>query len=311
MSGGVRRTRRAPPSRSGRGSVGNVPQIIAHRGASATYPEHTRAAYVEALAQGADGLECDVQLTADGRVVLWHDATLERTSDASGPLHERTWAEVRALDAWSWKGVGAPPPSHGAPSDQVLSLEAFARLAIAAGRPVLLVIELKHPSPWGRALEDAVLDALGPFGLDPSTGRLGTTQVSATFMSFDPGSQRYLAQRVAPALCMLLVDDVSDSALVGDLSPGAEPDPAVVAHLRSAVAEGLTDVASGAVGGLGPSVAWCRTHPERVREAVASGTTVRVWTVDDAVDARYLVSLGVGGLTTNRPAALRAELGPR
>jgi len=283
-------------------------QIVAHRGASADLPEHTRAAYVEALAQGADGLECDVQLTADGVVVLWHDATLDRTSDAHGPLHERTLAELRTLDVWSWKGTGAPPPSHGRPGEQLLTLTDLVDLAVAARRPVTLVVELKHPSPAGHSLEDAVVATLAASGWDAATGVVAGTDVDVTFMSFSPASQRHLAAVVPPERLMLLVDEVADADLVAELDPDGGTGPADVARLRALVAQARDDVVAGRIGGLGPSVAWCRAHPDDVRAAVALGRTVRVWTVDDVDDARFLEGLGVGGLTTNRPGALRAEL---
>ncbi|MGP7960036.1 glycerophosphodiester phosphodiesterase [Sanguibacter sp. A247] len=286
----------------------SVPQIIAHRGASASYPEHTRAAYVEALAQGADGLECDVQLTSDGAVVLWHDATLDRTSDATGPLHARTLAEMRALDVWSWKGVAPPPPSHGGHDDQLLTLTDLVALAAGSGRPVTLVIELKHPSPAGHGLEDAVLATLAASGWDAATGRVGATDVEVTFMSFSPTSQRHLGATVPADRLMVLVDEVDDAELVAELAPGGGSSPEDVARLRALVDEARADVIAGRIGGLGPSVAWCRAHPDAVRAAVALGRTVRVWTVDDVDDARFLVDLGVTGLTTNRPGALRAEL---
>ena len=58
--------------------------MVAHRGASGDRPEHTLAAYELALAQGADGLECDVRLTRDGHLVCVHDRTIDRTSTGPG-----------------------------------------------------------------------------------------------------------------------------------------------------------------------------------------------------------------------------------
>ena len=77
-------------------------QVIAHRGASGYAPENTRAAFDRAIAMGADALETDVQLTADGRLVLFHDATVDRTSDGSGPVADYTLAELRRLDLGGW-----------------------------------------------------------------------------------------------------------------------------------------------------------------------------------------------------------------
>lgn len=75
---------------------------IAHRGASGYAPENTAAAFDLAIAMGADMIETDVQLTRDGQLVLFHDPTVERTTDGHGPLGDYTHAELRALDLGSW-----------------------------------------------------------------------------------------------------------------------------------------------------------------------------------------------------------------
>ena len=80
------------------------PLIIAHRGASGTCPENTLVAFARAAALGAHMVELDVQLTRDGAVVVMHDWTLERTTDGSGAVCDRTLAEIRGLDAGAWFG---------------------------------------------------------------------------------------------------------------------------------------------------------------------------------------------------------------
>lgn len=75
---------------------------IAHRGASAHAPENTLAAFRRAVEIGTDAVEMDVHLTADGHVVVLHDATLDRTTNGSGAVAERSLAEVRSVDAGSW-----------------------------------------------------------------------------------------------------------------------------------------------------------------------------------------------------------------
>ena len=89
------------------GSLGlnnGVPMTIAHRGDPAAAPENTLPAFEAALASGADVLELDVRLTADGRAVVFHDDTLDRTTDAEGAIGDRTLAELLTLDAGSWYG---------------------------------------------------------------------------------------------------------------------------------------------------------------------------------------------------------------
>ena len=77
-------------------------QVIAHRGASGHAPESTLAAYELAHRWGVDYLELDAQLSADGEVVLFHDGSIERTSDGEGHIHDYTLAELKALDTGSW-----------------------------------------------------------------------------------------------------------------------------------------------------------------------------------------------------------------
>jgi glycerophosphoryl diester phosphodiesterase len=92
------------------------PRVIAHRGASGTCPENTLAAFRRAAELGAPMIELDVQLTRDGEVVVLHDPLLDRTTDGSGPVRERTLAEIRRLDAGAWFGPafrGEPVPTLG------------------------------------------------------------------------------------------------------------------------------------------------------------------------------------------------------
>lgn len=78
--------------------------IWAHRGASALAPENTLAAFREAEAAGADGLELDVHLSRDGVPVVIHDDTVDRTTNGSGAVDTMTFREIRSLDAGRWFG---------------------------------------------------------------------------------------------------------------------------------------------------------------------------------------------------------------
>ena len=93
--------------------------VFAHRGGAGLRPENTRAAFAHAATLGVDGCELDVRLSRDGEVVVIHDATLERTTDADGPVSALTAAELGRVDAgyrfkpddgfpWRGKGEGVP-----------------------------------------------------------------------------------------------------------------------------------------------------------------------------------------------------------
>jgi glycerophosphoryl diester phosphodiesterase len=88
------------------------PRWIAHRGAGRLAPENTLAAFRVGAAHGYRMFECDAKLSADGVPFLLHDATLERTTNGSGPAGARTWAELAQLDAGGWHSrvyAGEPP----------------------------------------------------------------------------------------------------------------------------------------------------------------------------------------------------------
>lgn len=82
-----------------RKDASETPAIIAHRGGSAEAPENTLAAFRTAKENGAIGVEFDVDFTKDGRAVVIHDATVDRTSDGSGPVNEFTFEDIRKVDA--------------------------------------------------------------------------------------------------------------------------------------------------------------------------------------------------------------------
>lgn len=112
---------------------GSPTRVIAHRGFSANAPENTLAAIRQAIDVGADMVEIDVTVSADGHVVVIHDDTLERTTDGHGRVANHTLDDLRALDAGSWfspRFLGEPIPTLG----EVLDL--------VRGR-ILLNIEIK------------------------------------------------------------------------------------------------------------------------------------------------------------------------
>lgn len=279
------------------------PVIFAHRGSSGRYAEHTRAAYLQALADGSDGVECDVHLSRDGQLVCFHDSTLERTSDGSGDLADRTLAELRRLDVSFWKGVPIPP-EYGTADEQFLSLPDLVLLLRSTGRPIKLAIELKHPNPMGLKLEEKLIAFLLAEGWDPESSLLGSIEVS--FMSFNPDSVLRLAES-APhhALCQL-VADVEPQEVREALSFGPIVEGVLVNVLVRLLKEGEQLIDRHTVGMAGPGMQYVRDHPERVRAWVEAGLRVRVWTVNTAEDARFCVELGVQELTTDHPAQLRA-----
>jgi len=275
------------------------PIVYAHRGASAAFPEHTRAAYVQALLDGADGVECDVHLTRDGHLVLHHDAQLGRTSDGRGPVSSRTLAELRRLDWTSWKGV-AVPPTHGASDRQLLTLSELIDLLRDAGRPVGLAVETKHPSPFGHRLEEEVLALLMREGWDPETGRLENITVS--LMSFHPDAVRHLLESLPPRLVCQLVGTGTRRAVGDVLRLGSTTAAVLQAGMRLVVPPAVPVISNRLVDIAGPGMGFVRARPDLVRRWAEAGAVLRVWTVDTPRDVSLCLALGARELTTNRPA---------
>lgn len=80
----------------------NRPLIIGHRGAAGEAPENTLASFALALEQGAEGIELDVHLSKDVRIVVCHDPTLDRTTNGRGWIYEQAYEDIRKCDAGSW-----------------------------------------------------------------------------------------------------------------------------------------------------------------------------------------------------------------
>ncbi len=260
-------------------------KIFAHRGSSAAHAEHTRAAYLQALSDGADGVECDLHLTADGALVLLHDEDIRRTSNSSGAVADMTLAQLRALDFSSWHGT-AIPPGFGATAQQLLTLPELLDILAGAGRPIELAIEFKYGDRFDPVLVEATLETLRSRGWDPETSRLGNIDVS--FMSFHPAAVLFLAPQVQPGkLCQLL-------EIVG-------PEDTLQQQRRQLVDDGVARLA-------GPGVEYLRANLADAVRWLAAGRTLRVWTVDTADDLAFTLAAGVTELTTNTPRELRDML---
>ncbi|MFF1385047.1 glycerophosphodiester phosphodiesterase family protein [Arthrobacter sp. NPDC058288] len=286
-------------------SVSSRPLVYAHRGASAAFAEHTRAAYLQAIADGADGVECDVHLSRDQHVVLLHDANLDRTSDGTGPVADRTLDELRLLDFSSWKGARIPL-EYGGKSDQLLTLPELLDILREAGRDIGLAIELKHPSPYLLQLEDRVLEVLESEGWDPATSKVDN--ISVSFMSFSPDSVKHLLKVVPAEFVCQLVDDVNTEEIREELGLGVITGGALANVMRAAQVEGERILNECEVRLAGPGIDYVREHARTVKRWMDSGRRFRVWTVDSDRDVDLCRELGIHEITSNRPAQVLARL---
>jgi len=268
--------------------VSSSPLVVAHRGASEDEPEHTLAAYVAAIEAGADALECDVRLTADGHLVCVHDRRVDRTSNGRGVVSTLELAELEGLDWGSWKSLAASLPEGWDVPDVVevgersklLTLRRLLRVVAESARHVQVVIETKHPTRYGGLVERSLVEVLGEFGWN-KPGPDGVSRVRVmSFSMLALRRMRVLAPRVPLALLM-------DRMLPG-FGDGALPR---------------------GVGTAGISVSMLRTHPEYVAKAHRRGRTVHVWTVDEPEDVELCLAADVDAVITSRPRAVLHRLG--
>ena len=260
------------------------PLVVAHRGSSHLLAEHTLNAYLRAIKEGADGLECDVRLTRDGHLVCVHDRRVDRTSDGHGIVSEFDLDDLHGLDFGSWKlppagVVDVEARDAAASPTPVLILERLLEVVVDAGRPIHLLIETKHPTRYAGLVEQKLVRLLNRFGL-AGAGRPDGTEVSV--MSFATVGLRRI-RLLAPNL---------RTALLLDRLPLVRRDGSLPAGVRAAA----------------PGLHVVRTHPEYVERVHARGHSVYVWTVDEAADVELMLALDVDAIITNRPADVLTQL---
>lgn len=265
------------------------PQVVAHRGASQAEPEHTLAAYRRALEVGADALECDVRLTADGHLVCVHDRRVDRTSNGSGLVSTLELTQLEGLDWGSWRQLSAgessgetEEPDVEEPGDRsrLLTLRRLLGLVADAGPGIQLAIETKHPTRYGGLVERRLVEALDRFGwARPAPHRSSPVRV----MSFSFLALRRMRQ-LAPRLPLVLLADRLQPVLrEGSLPRGVH------------------------TAGIG--VELLRAHPDLPHRLHQRGHAVHVWTVDEPDDVRRCLDADVEAIITNRPQQVLRQLG--
>src|SRR5919112_1152225 len=252
---------------------------IGHRGASAYAPEHTFAAYDLALEQGADYIEIDLQMTADGVLVALHDKTLNRTADAPegvpeqycrGLVSKKTLEQIKMCDAGSWFS-----PEYA--GEQIPTLEEiFQRY----GTSVNYYIETKNPEA-APGMEEELLRLMKEYKLiEPAAENW-----QVLIQSFSAASLQKI-HALEPSLPLI------------QLFSSTETSQTIQAQL---------DLVSTYAVGIGPS----KTDVDAalVEAAHAHCLDVHPYTVNETAEMQALIDLGVDGMFTNFPDRLDALLG--
>jgi glycerophosphoryl diester phosphodiesterase len=256
-----------------------TPQVVAHRGASFENAEHTLGAYVAALDAGAEGLECDVRLTADGHLVCVHDRDLRRTASKRGLISTSNLEDLQELDFAAWKNPWADLDDEAPEPDprmvSVLTLRKLLEMVADYDRRVEVAIETKHPTRYGGLVEKRVVEMLHDFGWDAPRGG-GPSP--ARVMSFSYTALQRM-ERLAPAVPVVQLVDR----------------PQYWPMLRRVI---------GADWNVGPGIDLLQENPKLAERIAGSGHDVHVWTVNTEPELRRCQELGVTAVITDRPAYL-------
>lgn len=258
-----------------RGAAGSNPHGVgrvscyAHRGARAYLPENTLPAFTLALDLGADGIECDVQRTPEGELVIIHDATLDRTTNSTGLVAATPFEIIRGLNAGVRKGIPAQVPTLGE------------TLELVRGRGALLNLEIKGESvaeTVGTAA--AVAPVLRALAEEPDTWVRDHLLVS----SFELPAVRALKERLPWLRIAALFAGGEWRGRASDRNAG---------HDMVAVA--------GELGAEAIHPALNLVTPDLIRRAHDADLRVNVWTVNLAPSIRRLIAFDVDGIFSDFP----------
>jgi glycerophosphoryl diester phosphodiesterase len=248
------------------------PRIFAHRGNSVLYPENTLASFQSAADIGVDVIETDVRLTADGRFVVFHDATLERLTSGSGMVFRHTLAGVQTLDAgYRWSADGRTYPFRGR-GLKIMTLEEL----LQAFPRQRFNIDLKDRIPGLAEKYCAVIRACG------AVDRV----LTASFFSANLQAVRARMPDMATSASRREVTDAYLLYRTGLLSRKRGVDAAA---FQIPDCYGPLRLASRGL----------------VRALHSKGVRVHVWTINREQDMIRLLQAGVDGIMTDDPALLK------
>ena len=277
---------------------------IAHQGGENEAPSDTLYAFKTAMDKGVDMLELDVHATADGEIVVLHDATVDRTTNGTGSVDELTLAQIKALDAAHWfvpdkgtthsadpgqyvfRGVATgvrPPPDGFTPNDFTIPtlrevLETFPEVPIN--------IEVKNTIPNTAPYERILADLLREFGRSDDV-------IVVSFLDHAIELFKLWAPEIHTATATVETA-IFHTSQRGPL-PGL-PNPRYVALQVPVTFESI------------PGVPVRVVDAGFVADAHANGLAVHVWTINDRATMCELIGLGVDGIMTDFPTLLETIL---
>jgi glycerophosphoryl diester phosphodiesterase len=239
--------------------------VFAHRGGAKIGPENTIFAFERGIAAGADGLELDVRLSRDGEVVVMHDATVDRTTSATGLVRRLSADELRGIDAAYWFAADGSYPLRGHDIGVPRLADVLARF-----RTAVLIIELKENDT------ELAVRTIDLIRAEDATERVAIG-------SFHGRALR-AARAYEPRIPTGSSREETRLALYASRL-GLSPKWARYRAFQVPERRHATRIVS----------------PRFVKHAHAAGVVVQVWTVDAPEDIQRLLSWGVDAIISDRP----------
>jgi glycerophosphoryl diester phosphodiesterase len=257
---------------------GNPPRVFGHRGAAGLAPENTLPSFALSVALGAAYIELDVHSSRDGKVIVIHDSTLERTTNGTGAVVAHRYEELTALDAGYWfttDGQSFPYRGQriGLPTlDAVLTRHTTQRFNI----------EIKQDQP---AIVEAVVAII------ERTGTLDRVLLAAEHAPIMAMIRSVVGDRVVTGMSALEVVEFMDRFQRDDWAGYRPPGRALQIPPRFGDVELVTT--------------------DTITAAHRCGLEVHVWTVNDADEISRLLDLGVDGIMSDLPGLVAAAVAER
>jgi glycerophosphoryl diester phosphodiesterase len=255
------------------------PQVVAHRGSSEAHAEHTLGAYVRALDEGAEAVECDVRLTADGHLVCVHDRRVDRTTNSRGVVSTMTLRELDELDASGWKHpwVGLDDEAEEPERDhnKVLTLRRLLEVVRDYDRRIEVAVETKHPTRYGGLVERKLASLIEEFTWTEAGSPVRMMSFSSVALS--------RMERLAPQIDLVLLMEraVTWQVFRASLRPGWI---------------------------AGPGVEVLAERPKLGQRLHRAGHRIHVWVVNTPEQLELCLDLGVEAVITDRPGRILSLL---
>ncbi len=261
----------------------------AHQGGAWEGPSSTLHAITSALEAGATAIELDVHATADGKLVVCHDPTVDRTTEGAGRIADLPWESVRALDNAYWWAPGADVapgldpddyPFRGrSPEDRRFRI-ALLEEVLHEFPGVVLNLDIKQTGPAVAPYEEALATVLRRHGRTDDV-------IVASFLDTATDAFSTFAPEIPTSAGTMAVAGFTHAVRAGET-------PAPMRHVALQVPASFGDL---------PLV-----DRRFVDVAHEQGLAVHVWTIEEESEMERLCRLGVDGIITDRPSALTAVL---